>query len=658
MTTPSKMPSRIGPSAPKFDGKPETLISFVDDVEQLADECKLDDKQKIEWLIRYGPVEERDLWELQPAVALGDWKKFKDELYQLYPGSTGDRRYSIGNLEMLAEKQAMVPIENSAQFGEYYRAFSKIANFLSSKGRISERERSNMFLRGLEYSLRTQVRNQLRAENPTHHTDDPWTLTEISKVALFVLSCGGEEYRSMPSPVIKEEAAMKRETFDLSKIGNVGGINLTLLAQEVAKQIAIQNENAPRNNAGAYRNATNQPRVRSNECLFCSDPSHFIPNCLQATEYLQKGLCKKNNEGFFIFNNGDRIMARTAPGKDIKERVDNWNKTNPFGSNVVSTNFFETEERNPSQFVWIEEEVDESQIPSQREVEDIQMLENLVATTQRKIDETRKRNVPKGQGPAARATIIKERAKNNEQETTEPAGAKIPQYKYSTPIEDESVVKKVVQQALDSSLTLTTREVLAIAPDVRKVIKDQITTKRMAAVNNLNDVGERNEHSMFMASLPVRSDNLIVAKQTEELRSIDAVLEGKVAIEATVDDGSQIIGIRRDKWEELGIPMRSDHLMVMESANMSKDQTLGLLTDLKLTIGENDFYLQIQVIENAPYELLLGRPFFTLTQATTRHFTNGDSQITLVDPNTGAVLTVPTRQRTRHQRSQSSSVGF
>jgi hypothetical protein len=157
----------------------------------------------------------------------------------------------------------------------------------------------------------------------------------------------------------------------------------------------------------------------------------------------------------------------------------------------------------------------------------------------------------------------------------------------------------------------------------------------MAAVHNLGNVGEKNEQSMFMALLPIRLDNLIVAKQTEELRSIDAVLEGKVAIEATIDNGSQIIGIRKDKWEELGIPMRSDHLMVMESANMSKDQTLGLLADLKLTIGENNFYLQVQVIKNAPYKLLLGQPFFTLTQATTRHYTNGDSQITIVDPNTG-----------------------
>jgi hypothetical protein len=109
-----------------------------------------------------------------------------------------------------------------------------------------------------------------------------------------------------------------------------------------------------------------------------------------------------------------------------------------------------------------------------------------------------------------------------------------------------------------------------------------------------------------MASLPVRQDNIVVAKHTEELRAIEVILEGKISVEAVVDDGSQIIGIRKDKWEALGVPIRSDHQMVMESANKTKDHTMGLLQDLVLEIGGYKFYLQAQVVENAPYEVLLG----------------------------------------------------
>lgn len=68
----------------------------------------------------------------------------------------------------------------------------------------------------------------------------------------------------------------------------------------------------------------------------------------------------------------------------------------------------------------------------------------------------------------------------------------------------------------------------------------------------------------------VTMDNLVVAKHLEELRVIDNMIQG-VKVTATVDDGSQIISIRQDKWEKIGLPIRSDRIMVMDSANKSKN---------------------------------------------------------------------------------------
>ena len=95
--------------------------------------------------------------------------------------------------------------------------------------------------------------------------------------------------------------------------------------------------------------------------------------------------------------------------------------------------------------------------------------------------------------------------------------------------------------------------------------------------------------------------------------------------------------------------------MNMISANASSNQTLGLIHNLKATVdGENDFYLQVQVIENASYEMLLGRPFLTLTEAMTQHHANGDS---CLDPNTKATITIPTKPRKRDLDKQSAYVG-
>jgi len=658
----AKMPSRNHHSAPKFDGDPDSLSVFLGDIEQLAIDCELTPKQQIDWTIRYAPVAEQELWRLQPGVTTGTWATFKDDLQALYPGSSGDRKFSVANLELLTDKQATLPMENVIQFGEYYRAFAKVSTFLKSKGRITEREISNTFLKGLEYSFRLKVRNQLRAENPTHHTDDPWTIKQIATVALFVLSCGGDEFQSQGSEAqTSSQGAIKRETFDTTKLSfqkPFGESDLAMFAHEMVKQMNLQLGSQGNPELNTYK-----PFVKSNSCAFCSATSHFQKECPKAAEYISKNLCRRNSEGFITLSNGDRITRR-IPGADIKERVDNWNKNNTQSTSVTSTNFFEVAEAK-SQFVWIEEEPEkEERMVTQRDVEELQTLENLVASTQKRINETRGKVNAARNKPNTRSVVQPEAEERPQVPDKEQAKNSMPnkthQYRYTTPIENERTIKKVAEQTMDTQVTLTTREILAIAPDVRKHIKEQITTKRTlnsdsATIANLGNLAESLSASTYMATLPVRQDNIVVAKHTEELRAIDVLIEGKVQMEAVVDDGSQIIGIRKDKWEELGIPIRSDHQMVMESANKTRDHTMGLLQDLVLEIGGYRFYLQVQVVENAPYELLLGRPFFTLTQAVTRHFTNGDSHITLVDPNTGAVITFPTRPRNREKPEQKKS---
>jgi hypothetical protein len=101
---------------------------------------------------------------------------------------------------------------------------------------------------------------------------------------------------------------------------------------------------------------------------------------------------------------------------------------------------------------------------------------------------------------------------------------------------------------------------------------------------------------------------------------------------------------KKDLWEMIGMLIRSNHVMIIESANKSKDETMKL-QDLEIEISGYDFYLQVQVVKDAPYEMLLGRPFHTLTQATHCHFSNGDSHLMLVNPDTHVVIIILTRAR-------------
>ncbi len=75
------------------------------------------------------------------------------------------RLYSINNLKSLTESYANEPMETTEAFGKYYRAFCKIAYFLKSKDRISDRETSIYFLQGFHPDFHSKVLTQLRAES-------------------------------------------------------------------------------------------------------------------------------------------------------------------------------------------------------------------------------------------------------------------------------------------------------------------------------------------------------------------------------------------------------------------------------------------------------------------------------------------------------------
>ncbi|KAF5323887.1 hypothetical protein D9611_008277 [Ephemerocybe angulata] len=232
-----------------------------------------------------------------------------------------------------------------------------------------------------------------------------------------------------------------------------------------------------------------------------------------------------------------------------------------------------------------------------------------------------------------------------------------PQFRFVTPIEDPARTASLAERSLDSPVSLSVRELLGVAPDLRKAVRELVTTKKVpletvappksyvaTVEHDVDDVAD-SLVSVLLQNLKQQEVKATVANHTETLRTLELDLDGKVKVHAILDEGSQIIGLRRDIWERLGLPLRSDHTMVMESANGSTSRTLGVIPDLLVRIGTCEFRLQVQVVEEAGYEMLLGRPFHVLAQAQMQHHRDGSGTITLTDPRTRAVITVPTKAR-------------
>ena len=121
---------------------------------------------------------------------------------------------------------------------------------------------------------------------------------------------------------------------------------------------------------------------------------------------------------------------------------------------------------------------------------------------------------------------------------------------------------------MGSIVILTHRELYAISSDTCQYLKDNVTTWKVpipatTSTNAFEEVEEDNaptETFLQSTSLP---SNLIVGKSIIELRVIPLRLEGHISVEAVLDEGSQVIGLRRDIWEKLGLLIHPEQTMVM-----------------------------------------------------------------------------------------------
>ncbi|KAF7763893.1 hypothetical protein Agabi119p4_8430 [Agaricus bisporus var. burnettii] len=631
------MPGPKELAAPHFDGTPEDLKEFLEEIEVRGRDNNLGSRDHILHAIRYVSGSERALWRKHAAVIGSDWNRFKARMMSLYPGSDDSSANTVTELEVLVETQASILVTDIRQFGMYHRKYTVIADALLARGKISLRERSKLFLAGLHIDFRNQVRTQLHLLDPTHPIDEPYTITQMEEAAKFLLEGkGGQAPFALPSLTATQSshpavpaASAPRETFDMTAMQqlmtSLTAANTKMMSEFMAE---MRNQQNTVTSSFTQQSRPFNPQFSTQSgCRACSDPSHFIRYCPKVTEYIRQGRCIRDQTNRICLPNGVLVTPRVASGKDILERVDNWHSANPTTANntsasIVQTNTFEavpSSSPSPSASATATSQFHATTSPDN----ELQVLDAVTVAALRRQDEIRAHSKTSGKSkvnptsPKNSSTTPPTTVQPSQSTNSQSASSSQPQYRYSTPIEDPAITQNVIQRSLDTPFPITLRELYSTSPDVRKLIKDQITTRRIpvgqTATVTVEDVPEENDPaiSSFIHQHSHRLNSIIVANQTEDLRTITLELDGKVSVNAILDEGSQITAIRRDIWEKLGLPLLSNEKMIMESANSSREATMGLLRDLPARIGRSTFYLQVQVVENTSYEMLLGRPFVT-----------------------------------------------
>jgi len=92
------------------------------------------------------------------------------------------------------------------------------------------------------------------------------------------------------------------------------------------------------------------------------------------------------------------------------------------------------------------------------------------------------------------------------------------------------------------------------------------------------------------------------------LHIIYPVFAPGVTPECILNGGAQIVVMRKDIWEHVHAPIAANKTMPMTSVNVGTTWTIDVVENHPVKIGPVTVKLQIQVVKDAPFEVLLGRP--------------------------------------------------
>ena len=138
------------------------------------------------------------------------------------------------------------------------------------------------------------------------------------------------------------------------------------------------------------------------------------------------------------------------------------------------------------------------------------------------------------------------------------------------------------------------------------------------------------------------SDCLTVAKESSALRTILLLINHNQYVESVLDPGLQVIAMLEVACHALALIYDPRIHLRMQSANCEVDETLGLAQNVPILVGDITLYIQFHIVQNLAYDVLLGRPFDILVKSIVRNYSNEDQMITIHDPNSGRIATVPT----------------
>ena len=787
----ANMPARGERAAPTFDeAMPEDLERYFTELEFLMHRHNIiDEEDRKRAAIRYLKVRTEMLWKSTAAWkdATKTFAEFKAEVIRLYPGATGDRTYTMQDLDLLIGRYARSGILHGLELGDYYREFLLITRYLIDRNRMSTQEQSRAFLRGLPQALGARTMHRLEQKFIDHYPDEPYPLADIYDAVSHVLmgsasiSLAQTQTQAPPAQYIPQNAPYQQQaqaanpTILTNSPPDPNTVKLEALTAAVATlgdmfKTAMQDrlaQSQPQYQPGVKPRSSGITAVGlsgpNNSCNFCGGSGHFIRECEAVEQLTKAGKVKRGLDGRVALANGAPI-PRNIAGAWLRDRAEEWHRLNPgqaasmlfevaatrvatarstvaMGQLRISRAAWDAGQSNPQpsarnfalhRHAHSHPEEADSQPPrrSGRVVQsDNTGGVNSQVTPQQQQPQERDRpphiaqqdyaaneQSRRSQEPLHPYATVPDATNGPTLGATRPPAREPvdrrqePAYSTAARVHDPQIAKTVFDRTMELPVTITQRELLSLAPEVRTQIADVTIRKRMQRepfmqatleeVDTDDDdsdfspsvlTGRNNDSARitqathmpaafaaaashappasraplasrvppanatiiadpFEAYLRTHANNtfeqgIVVAAESNALRAILPTIEGQEKVEAILDPGCQIVAMSEEISNVLALPYDPAIRLNMISANGGVDQSLGLARNVAFMIGDIPLYLQVHVLRNPAYDILLGRPFDVLTQSVVRNFADEHQTITILDPNTGRKSTVPTVPR-------------
>ena len=258
-------------------------------------------------------------------------------------------------------------------------------------------------------------------------------------------------------------------------------------------------------------------------------------------------------------------------------------------------------------------------------------------------------------------------------------------YKSRAPVELGLDIEKLVETVLDLEINIPLRNLAGVSGAIQKEIRKQVTKTRLPVEPQIDNTSTREKNYILLGDTQIAAERcvqfesdkipdghivandpvlqylaehsdvkpseLVVASSSEPLRAIYTVVNQVGQEECLIDNGSMIVSMAKSVAIQLGLTWDPSIQINMESASNHVEQTLGLARNTSFRVGGLDLFLQVHILEDPPYRILLGRPFDTYAKSILQTREDGSSELVLTSDRHGspAGKFEVTRTRTRRK---------